>query len=220
MSGRTSFVSRNLALILLAGLLVIMGVSTALTVGSHRADLARQTKQVEGLEKRLQASRAREQKSREMSLVETTGVEVTRKNDDTVVITNLVKTAVTWRSGVQYDVARTSLQRRYGLPEGGQFLTTFLPPATYNQDSSGKRYYFIDSMAMGSRLADVKVHVISARGSTYRYAVAVDAEVTSSEISGASAVRRSLLLVTTEADGSVTDLEGHATVTETKKSDL
>lgn len=216
---KAGFWARN-RWILALGTVVASGVivAGASAVGQSQA-LAAQESQIRSLEAASSQRGQQEAETSEKNGLEGLGVSASRVRADTATIGQLLSIAFTWDSGDAYETARESLKDRFGLSEKDAFLETFIPPSRFNEDVNGKRRYYVDAIAMTSALGrDVDVEVVEVAGTRYRYAVMADIEVGADgpaqtggrgqATSQQTAIRRVLIYVTVDTDGTVSDLVG------------
>lgn len=213
---RPGFARRNALLVAVAALLAIIVVVIGLTWGSQRGALNAQQARISTLEDQLTNTETKKSEQVDQNLLESLGVSQGRIGADALVIGRLVKTVFTWDSGRAYESARTDLKERYGLSEDEPFLQQFMPPSRFNEDSSGKRYYYIDTQGLNSALSDAPdCEVVKVSAGQYTYAVLVEVAITSDAVAQnqaspdrVTAHRRMLLFLTTNADGDVSGLSG------------
>jgi hypothetical protein len=174
------FWRRNTALLLAAALL--LGVATAITISgiSDARTTTAQSDRIEILEQRVRTAQAAKARETDENTLEALGVTTARAKTDTVAINQFLATAFSWSSGEEFEQARETLKRRYGLAEFDDFLMHFLPPSRFNEDSTGERYYWIDSVGLNSEVGDdVEVEVVRVQGTDYHYVVMADLEFSS-----------------------------------------
>lgn len=215
-AARPGFARRNALVLVVAAVLVAVTAGTALIWGSQRGALGAQEQRISGLEERIQdAERARSEQI-DQNMLESLGISQSRAAGDATIIDRLVTTAFTWDSGLAYESAREDLKERYALSEDEPFLTQFMPPSRFNEDDSGKRYYYIDTQGMNSSVSgEPDVEVVKVRADEYTYAVLVDVSVTSDAVTQnnanparVTAQRTMLLFLTVDAEGNVSGLSG------------
>lgn len=214
-----SFWLRNIWALLLAGLLALVGGLGFLQHMSQQQQLAEQRSQMQDLERQITEIEAVDESARNESLAEALGISSTRLDNDAQLINDLASLAFTWDTGVAYDEARESLKRRFSLTEEDVFLKEFMPPARFNEDSRGKRYYQLDAVGLNSEVSgNPEINVVSVVGTDYRYAALVETEMTAdannvtdeegNELISESAERWVLLYVTVNGEGQITELSG------------
>ncbi|MDO5865101.1 MULTISPECIES: hypothetical protein [Paenarthrobacter] len=208
------FMRRNALVVGVAALLATAVTVTGLTWGSQRNALDGQQQTITGLQGHLASIEAAKSEQVEQDVMQSLGVSQGRIHDDTQVVDRLVKTAFTWDSGQAYEAVRRNLKERYDLSEDGQFLTQFMPPARFNEDASGKRYYYIDTQGLNSSVnADMDLEVVKVTADQYTYAVQVEVAVTSDAVSQnkvapdrVKSYRTVLVFLTVDAQGKVSGL--------------
>jgi hypothetical protein len=213
---KPGFFRRNAVVVAAAVVVTIVTTATALTGEAQRAALDAQRRTIAGAQEQLDSARAARTDQVDQDVLASWGVSPSRIADDASIVTRMARTAFSWDSGMAYEAARAELKARYGLSEDEQFLQQFMPPARFNEDASGKRYYYIDAEGMNSELAGTpELHVISASAGQYTYAARIDVSATSDAVSQNQAVparvkaRRTLLLyITIDATGKVSALSG------------
>lgn len=215
-AARPGFARRNALVLVVAAVLVAVTAGTALTWGSQRGALEAQEQRISGLEDRVRAAERAKSEQIDQNMLESLGISQSRATGDATIIDRLVMTAFTWDSGLAYESAREDLKERYALSEDEPFLTQFMPPSRFNEDDSGKRYYYIDTQGMNSSISgEPDVEVVKVRADEYTYAVLVDVSVTSDAVTQnntnparVTAQRTMLLFLTVDAEGNVSGLSG------------
>ncbi|MCA4131913.1 hypothetical protein [Arthrobacter sp. M4] len=208
------FMRRNALVVGVAVLLVTAVTVTGLTWGSQRSALDQQQQTITGLQGQLASVGTAKSEPVEQDVMQSLGVSQSRIHDDTQIVDRLVKTAFTWDSGQAYEAARRDLKERYHLSEDEQFLKQFMPPARFNEDASGKRYYYIDTQGLNSAVnADADLEVVKVTADEYTYAVQVEVAVTSDAVSQnkvapdrVKSYRTVLVYLTVDAQGKVSGL--------------
>jgi hypothetical protein len=208
------FMRRNALVVGAAVLLVTAVTVTGLTWGSQRSALDQQQQTITGLQGHLASVGTAKSEQVEQDVMQSLGVSQSRIHDDTQIVDRLVKTAFTWDSGQAYEAARRDLKERYHLSEDEQFLKQFMPPARFNEDASGKRYYYIDTQGLNSAVnADADLEVVKVTADEYTYAVQVEVAVTSDAVSQnkvapdrVKSYRTVLVYLTVDAQGKVSGL--------------
>ncbi|QOT16784.1 hypothetical protein [Paenarthrobacter sp. YJN-5] len=208
------FMRRNALVAGVAILLVTAVTVTGLTRGSQRGALDQQQQTITGLQGQLASVGTAKSEQVEQDVLQSLGVSQSRIHDDTQVVDRLVKTAFTWESGQAYEAARRDLKERYHLSEDEQFLKQFMPPARFNEDASGKRYYYIDTQGLNSAVnAEADLEVVKVTADEYTYAVQVEVAVTSDAVSQnkvapdrVKSYRTVLVYLTVDAQGKVSGL--------------
>ena len=206
-----TFFYRNALLILLAGVFIIAGVSYFVVTGSQQEQVAAQDKQITELDQQMQA-RLKSAKDEQQAVVDAAlGTSAQRINSDTAVIRDFVKTVATWRTGEEYAAARESVIRKYKLKEDSQFLKTYFQEPVFNTDSSGNRIYYVDTQGLNSSLTSMEVVPLGVSGTEYRYMVLADLGSSSND-GKASADKTSVIYLTMDGEGAMTNVSGFASV--------
>ena len=208
------FMRRNALVVGVAVLLVTAVTVTGLTWGSQRSALDQQQQTITGLQGQLASVGTAKSEKVEQDVMQSLGVSQSRIHDDTQIVDRLVKTAFTWDSGQAYETARRDLKERYHLSEDEQFLKQFMPPARFNEDASGKRYYYIDTQGLNSAVnADADLEVVKVTADEYTYAVQIEVAATSDAVSQnkvapdrVKSYRTVLVYLTVDAQGKVSGL--------------
>lgn len=208
------FMRRNALVVGVTVLLVTAVTVTGQTWGSQRSALDQQQQTITGLQGQLASVGTAKSEQVEQDVMQSLGVSQSRIHDDTQIVDRLVKTAFTWDSGQAYEAARRDLKERYHLSEDEQFLKQFMPPARFNEDASGKRYYYIDTQGLNSAVnADADLEVVKVTADEYTYAVQVEVAVTSDAVSQnkvapdrVKSYRTVLVYLTVDAQGKVSGL--------------
>ncbi|GAB5079671.1 hypothetical protein [Arthrobacter sp. AD-310] len=206
-----TFFYRNALLILLAGVFIIAGVSYFVVTGSQQEQVAAQDKQITELDQQMQA-RLKSARDEQQAVVDAAlGTSAQRINSDTAVIRDFVKTVATWRTGEEYAAARESVIRKYKLKEDSQFLKTYFQEPVFNTDSSGNRIYYVDTQGLNSSLTSMEVVPLGVSGTEYRYMVLADLGSSSND-GKASADKTSVIYLTIDGEGAMTNVSGFASV--------
>ena len=178
------FMRRNALVVGVTVLLVTAVTVTGQTWGSQRSALDQQQQTITGLQGQLASVGTAKSEQVEQDVMQSLGVSQSRIHDDTQIVDRLVKTAFTWDSGQAYEAARRDLKERYHLSEDEQFLKQFMPPARFNEDAAGKRYYYIDTQGLNSAVnADADLEVVKVTADEYTYAVQIEVAATSDAVS-------------------------------------
>ncbi|MEU7156132.1 hypothetical protein AB0A98_06760 [Streptomyces chrestomyceticus] len=223
---RRGFVRPNLWVLATAAVLSIVGTVAGVTWSSQQAALAEQRAQISDVEEHLAVIQKRDVERVNAGMMAALGVSQNRLNTDGERIKSLLSMAFTWDSGQSYEAARERLKSRFGLTENETFLKSFMPPSRFNEDSQGRRYYYIDTIGLNSALGEAPdIEVIDAKADVYTYAILADVEATFDAVSqnkaskaSVTAHRRALLFVTVDAQGKVSDLSGVPASGETRHS--
>ncbi|WP_328689698.1 hypothetical protein OHA74_11505 [Streptomyces phaeochromogenes] len=223
---RRGFFRRNLSVLVTAAVLAVVATVASATWSSQHAALAEQETRISDVDGRLAGIQKKNAEQVNADVMAALGVSQNRLSTDGERIKSLLSMAFTWGSGQSYDVARESLKSRFGLAENETFLKLFMPPSRFNEDSRGRRYYYIDTVGLNSALGeDPDIEVVDVKAGVYTYAVLADVEVTSDAVSqnkaskaSVTAHRRALLFVTLDAQGKVANLSGVPASGETRHS--
>ncbi|WP_435109320.1 hypothetical protein [Nocardiopsis synnemataformans] len=211
------FVRRNAFPLTAAALLLVAGGSFAATRGAQEAALTDQEQRMEELlARRAGLEEAQDQREREVA-GEVLGADHARLDADDELIDQVLDTALTWESHAEYVDARSAMTNVYGLNENSQFMTAFLPKPPMNVDAEGTEYALIDLLGLDSRVDGFRTEVLSVQGTEYSYLVLANVE-TSSDDGQASAFSTSTVLLTTDGDGGVSNVEGYASTSRVRSS--
>lgn len=217
---------RNLSILVTAAVLAVVATVAGMTWNSQHAALAEQEAQINDVEGQLAGIQRKNAEQVNADVMAALGVSQNRLSTDGERVKSLLSMAFTWDSGQSYEAARASLKSRFGLAENETFLKSFMPPSRFNEDSRGRRYYYIDTVGLNSALGeDPGIEVVDVKAGVYTYAVLADIEVTSDAVSqnkaskaSVTAHRRALLFVTVDAQGKVSNLSGVPASGETRYS--
>lgn len=223
---RRGFFRRNLSVLVTAAVLTVVATAAGVTWSSRHAALGEQEAQINDVEGHLAGIQKKNAEQVNADVMAALGVSQNRLNTDGERIRSLLSMAFTWDSGQSYEAARESLKSRFGLTENETFLKSFMPPSRFNEDSQGRRYYYIDTVGLNSALgADPDIEVVDVKAGVYTYAALADVEVTSDAVTqnksskaSVTAHRRALLFVTVDAQGKVSNLSGVPASGETRHS--
>lgn len=206
-----TFFQKNILLLLLAGVFVIVTVSYFVVSTNQQSDVVTQEQEIAELEARMQAELVTARAEQQAVVDDVLGTNAARIEDDTVLIREFLQTVTTWETGGEYEAARESVLRRYALDEGSQFMQVYFQEPVYNTDSSGNRYYVVDTQDLNSALSSIDVLPLGVLGTEYRYMVLADISSTSND-GGASASKTSVIYLTLDGEGVFSDVSGFASV--------
>lgn len=207
---------RHIAWVVLTLLLIGISTVTLITQAARAEALSDQRSQIETLQARTQELENAAAASYESGLSVGLGIRPSRVATDVQLIQDMVTTAFTWDSGEAYEQAREALLDEFSLSETDPFLATILPPATYNVDKNGTRYYYVDSLGLTSSLDGmVSAEPVAVTGTDYRYAVVATVDMTSTKGNGGQSL---LLYVTVTAEGAFSAVEGWPAGSDTVRS--
>lgn len=212
-----SFIQRNVVLMLLAAVLAVLSVSYFVTASANNVAITTQKTELVTLEKKQAAKATAARLEQQGVMDEVSGTDGERIVADTAIITDFLRTVATWNSGADYTAAREKLERRYKLPADGQFMTVFFPVPVYNTDTSGKTFYFIDEMGLNSTLGEIDVKSLGVKGTAYSYMVTADIR-SSSKDNKTSAGNSSIIFITVDGDGVISDVKGFASTADVRVS--
>lgn len=210
---------RNIWVIVLSVLLVLGGVFTGTNWASQESTIRKTSDTIVDLKSDIGKQQQLNREKVDENAFEALGITASRLDDDRSTIDSFMDTAFTWDSGATYDRARQSLQTRFKLSEDDRFLAEFMPPAQYNTDGDGNRYYYLDSVGLNSSYEDLRTFdVVKVTGTEYRYAATADLRMTAdanvtedkegNQVYPEATTRRVLLYVTVDGQGRLSDLDG------------
>lgn len=215
-AARPGFMRRNALVLAVAAILVAVVSVAGLTWGSQQGVLGAQGQRIGGLEGQLRNAELAKSEQVEQNVLESLGVNPGRIDNDAPIIDRLVRKAFSWDSGQSYEKAREDLKERHDLSENEPFLHQFMPPSRFNEDDSGKRYYYIDTQGINSAFAvEPDIEVVKVNADQYTYAVLVEVSITSDAVTRNNAIpgsvstqRTMLLFITVDSEGRVSNLSG------------
>lgn len=211
------FFRRNAFPLAATVLLMVTAGSFAVTRGAQEAALIDQEQEISELEERLADLEDEQDERGRLVADEAFGTSATRLDADQQLIDQVLNTALTWESHAEYESARSSMMNVYGLPEDSAFMTAFLPQAPVNVDREGNEYALIDLLGLDSEVNDFRTHLMTVHGTEYAYLVFVDVRTTSDDGQG-GANSTATVLLTTDGDGGVSDVEGYAATAPMRQS--
>jgi hypothetical protein len=204
-----NFFYRNALLLILAAVFAASGIAFGVTATAQGSESAAQQRQIADLDAQMQ-TRLAAAKATQQSVVDgAQGTDARRVAADTDTIRQFVRTVATWKSGAEYAAARESVMRRYRLTPDSQFMKVYFPEPVSNRDSSGKTFYAIDADGLNSSMSTVDVRVLGVAGTAYRYMVLADISSSSSD-NKASASRTSVIYLTLDGEGAMSQVSGYA----------
>jgi hypothetical protein len=204
-----TFFYRNALMLILAAVFVASGTAYVVTVTGHQTESASQLQQIAELDAQMQTKLAAAKAKQQSVVDDALGINARRVTADTTAIREFVKTVATWKSGEEYAAARESVMRRYKLAEDSQFMKVYFQEPVSNRDSSGKTFYAVDVDGLNSSLGTVDVKVLGVSGTAYRYMVLADI-ASSSNDGKASASRTSVIYLTLDSEGVMSEVSGYA----------
>lgn len=211
------FLQRNAFPLVGAGVLIVASVSFGLTRGAQEDVLAEQERQIVELDDRRAELVAEQEDRGRLVADDVVGTNVHRLAADEDLIAEVLGTALTWQSHAEYEAARTKMTNVHEVPENSTFMTEFLPSAPMNVERGGEEHSLIDLLGLDSRVNSFQTDLISIQGTEYSYLAVVDVRTTSDD-GEASALSTATVLLTTDGDGGVADLEGYATTSRVRSS--
>lgn len=219
-----TFIKRNMILVVGLVAALVMGLVLGITATGSETEVKAKQAQMSQLETELsEAEDVRVAQAQEVS-DSLLGVDTERITADDKAIEGFLDTALTWSSHAEYVEARNTLQRRYGQAEDSSFLKTFLPltdedgkPLLSKKDRTGKQYNLIDEMGLTSQVGSYDASVLSVEGTLYRYFITVNVQGKSADGEG-SATLPSLVMLTVDENGEITDVEASATTQKPRSS--
>ncbi|BAS11916.1 hypothetical protein AHiyo8_02190 [Arthrobacter sp. Hiyo8] len=226
---KQGFWTRNRWVLVLGAMVAVGGCLAGISAAGQSQAVAAQTAQITQLRQDAASRQAQIEQATAQNASRALGVSDSRVKKDTAEIQQLLSTAFTWNSGDTYETGRATLNSRFDLTEEDAFLQSFMPPAQFNQDQSGKRYYYLDAIGLNSKLgSNVDIEVVEVSATNYRYAVMADTVVGSNgpatidaqgkPMPKPTATRRVLILVTTDVTGRLTQMIGFPASGETRQS--
>ncbi len=213
---RTGVVRRNAGVLAIAAVLAVIAAATTATWIGQQTTLESQETRIGALEGELRSAELALAERVATDVAQSLGISQSRLASDSLTLSGLVDTVFTWDSGIAYEQARTRLKDRYGLAEEDVFLSSFMPPSRYNEDDTGKRYYYIDAAHLNSAVdGDPDIAIIDVVADRYDYVVLVDVVLTADAspqddaASGKATEAHSVLIhATVDAEGGVSRLSG------------
>lgn len=206
-----TFFQKNALLILLAGIFAIVTVSYFVVTTTHETEVVTQEQEITELDGQMQAELAAAEAEQQAVVDEALGTNAGRIDADTVLIREFLQTVTTWETGEEYEAARESVLRRYALDEESQFMQVYFQEPVYNTDSSGNRYYVVDTQGLNSALSSIDVLPLGVTGTEYRYMVLTDISSTSDD-GEANASKTSVIYLTLDGEGTFSEVSGFASV--------
>lgn len=206
-----TFFYRNVLLMLLAGVFVIVGISYIVASNTQHIEVVTQEQEIAELDAQMQAELATAKAEQQSVVDDALGTNAQRVATDTEVIRQFMKTVTTWETGEEYTEARESVVRRYKLDERSQFMRVYFQEPIFNTDSSGNKFYVVDTEGLNSSLSSIDVKVLGVSGTEYKYMVLADIGSSSND-GKAGANKTSVIYLTLDGEGLMTDVSGFASV--------
>lgn len=211
------FFQRNAFPLVMAVFLAVAVGSLITTRSAQETSLIDQEQHLAELEERKADLEAEHDERVHLIADQVSGTDGARLNADQEVIGRLLDTALTWESHTEYESARATLMNVYDIPEDSAFMTAFLPEAPMNIDEEGTEYPLIDLLGLDSRVDDFRTELMSVQGTEYAYLVLADVWTTSTD-GQADARNTATVLLTTDGEGGVSEVEGYAATSRVRAS--
>lgn len=212
-----SFVRKNLAVIVAAVLCLGLGIAYV-TVNSVKNDeVSASATTVSEKEKTFADRSVQASKEIQEVVTEVSGVQQDRIDKDNKTIEEFLGRAFTWDSHASYTQARDSVMRVHNLKADSPFMKEFMPPAPVNVDKQGNEYPYIDAAGLNQRVGAYRAKVQEVEGTEYHYVVFVDVQARSDDKKGTSSTT-SVVYLTTDGTGAISDLSGYASTQKERES--
>lgn len=212
-------------IVILLGLLLVMGLGTALMLSSQSSRLATAQQEHDQALGELDQREEVVEVAHDEQIREAIGADPQRLADDAAVIDRLAGQITTWDSGQSYAQARADLIEQLGLSEDDAFVTDFMPEAASNVDGNGERTYYLDVMGIDSSLSFTQIGLDAVVADEYRYTVVLETTISSEAVESSSSPGgadsssgRMLLQLSVNSEGEISDLSGSAAGAETRGS--
>lgn len=212
-----SFIQRNVILLLLAVVFAVLAIGYGVTVSNNGREIAAAQSQLTELTVKKEAQNLDVRTEQQGVLDDVLGTDNQRLVADHKIITDLLTTMATWESGAEYTEAWEKVERKYKLPADGQFLSTFFPAPVFNTSSSGETFYLIDAQKLNSSLGSLDIKPLGVKGTAYSYMVMADIR-SSSKDGKASAGNTSVIMLTLDGKGVMSDVKGFASTAKVRVS--
>jgi hypothetical protein len=212
-----TFFNRNALLVILASVFIIVVIVFVMATTSQSDALAAEEQELSALSEEMNSQQGQAAVEREEVLDAALGFSDSRVNEDTQLVYDFVRTVVTWSSGEEYTEARESVVRKYALDEGSQFLQVYFPEPVFNTDSSGTRFYVVDTDGLNSSLASVEVLPMGVSGTAYSYMVLANVSANSNN-GDATASKASVIYLTVDGEGVLSEVSGYASTSKSLRS--
>lgn len=205
------FWARNILVILAAVIAVLAIVIATIVMGVAGQDRDQALAEKVSVSEKLSAAQNKEADQQKQLTKDVSGADLDRKAADDKIITDLMKTATTWKTGAEYNAAREDVIRQYKIPADSEFMTTFLPEQKCSVDSTGKKYCPLDyAMKTTSSSGSISTSVIGIESGKYTYFAR--AQVLTPSVDGSVTLSRTVpLSYSIDGQGNITDLTAYAT---------
>lgn len=212
-----SFLRKNLAVIVAVVLCLGLGIAYVAVNSAKNDEVAASAATVTDKEKTLTERSVLASKEIQEVSNEVSGVQQDRIDKDAKDIEEFLGRAFTWDSQASYTQARDSVMRVYGLKADSPFMKEFMPPAPVNVDKQGNEYPYIDAAGLNQRVGAYRIKVQEVVGTEYHYVVFVDVQARSDDKKGVSSTT-SVVYLTTDGTGKISDLSGYASTQKERES--
>lgn len=184
--------------------LVVIIIIFVLTKSAQNNVLSEQVAEINMLEMKANALQNSISEQRADILVDMTGLDESRISHDNAVVGKLLDLVCTWDSYEEYNTARDTVMRRYGLSEDDDFMTSFMPKITEQVTSSGEHYNRIDYLGLNMTYEYINSMVTRISATNYYYFAVVT--VSSSWTNGGEAMSKIAMTYGVDVDGNLFDI--------------
>lgn len=213
------FVMRNLAVIIVAVLLVIAWLALSSVSSNRDAMLQSQRSEIVSLKQELTLEQDKTATERNAAIAEATGgMDADVKAADDRAMTELMKKALTWDGLREYLSRRDEVMKEYGFAADSEFMTAFMPgeaEGAVRTAPSGKTYSDFDA-SISSEFVSLESYVTSITSGSYSYFAVV--QMRSKSSSGAKTADGQVMLVYDMIDGKPSNLNAYPVLGGVEKS--
>lgn len=163
------FLKRNIFVIIT--FVIFMGalIFWSNATGSRNQALDAQKEQIMDLENQIAKMRITLNQQQTELVYDATGLDIVKADKHEDIIEEFLRMVCTWDSWEDYMSAREKTMQKYGFPEDGPFMKTFMPEVPNKQSEDGTNYNRIDTYGLNLSYSDVEVYVTGINEAQYDY---------------------------------------------------
>ena len=191
--------------------LVLLGVWISGTVRLSDARQAERAAQADltAAQSKVGVQRSAMKNNAEKAGEEVTGLRTDRRDQDDEKVQELMRTATTWTSSEEYEMARAQLAQQHKVPQDSEVLTTFMPPLKKAVDGDST-INEIDEKKLNSHYSSMDTFLIRSSAGENDYFGIVEISVDSADGSNDQS-RLIPMTYTFDPNGEITDLKIEST---------
>lgn len=170
----------------------------------REAELSVQRDQIAVLQQQLEEIRNGVKDEQNAATEKASGVSHAREVSDRNLAEDFLEDCASWKDFASYCECRERAVKDYGLPEDGQFLTSYMAPIAETTFLDGTTYNYIDAEGLNSRMYGIDDYLVSAKDDVYRHFAFVTFRT---EDNGRSAEHQAIMSYAVDGNGKIFDVE-------------